>query len=125
MQAITLIGPSDWDWASMKERTVQDEVARYDVGPARFVIEFKDGHVAFNHDPDLSNEYEEDELGQVPFSRPVFVSVEYTSRPVLQRVIIGRVVPDDVWLDDDNHAPLPAKHFREEVEANPRWDWRK
>ncbi|XXF79242.1 hypothetical protein P2318_05670 [Myxococcaceae bacterium GXIMD 01537] len=80
--------------------------------------------MAFNLEPELASEYEEGELAKLPFQSPVFVVAEYSAPDILRRIVLGKLFQVDVWIDDDNHPPMPLAEFEARLVADSSWDWR-
>ncbi|MFY0582867.1 hypothetical protein ACN28S_59015 [Cystobacter fuscus] len=124
MQGVVVIGSSGDEWKRIRTKPMPGVTARYDMGDCRHVLEFPDGYIAFNLEPELANEYEDGELSGLPFRLPVLVAVEYNAPSVLRRVVLEGLFGADAWIDDDNHPPMPLAAFRERLGADPLWDWR-
>lgn len=124
MQGVVILGSSEDEWKRVRTKPMSDVVARYDVGDCRHVLEFFDGHIALNLEPELVSEYEDEELAALPFKLPVLVTAEYSSPSVMRRVVLEGLFGADAWIDDDNHPPMPLAEFKERLLADPSWDWR-
>jgi len=66
----------------------------------RYVVEYKEGYIFYDYDNRIKDEYEEDELSNIPFKEPHFIMLTYSSIGILYRVINQSNYPENIYVDN-------------------------
>lgn len=64
----------------------------------------------YNYDETL-NDFDEDELNKIPYSKPHFVTMIYTSKSCVRNVLQQDNFPSDIYIDNDFGLILPIEKF--------------
>lgn len=67
----------------------------------RLAFEFIDGRVYFDSINDVSCEYELEEIKRIPIDNPRFISLAYTSKKILKKILLQIQKIGNLMIDDD------------------------
>lgn len=114
MQWIILIGNQNLTLDRIKRVQHHNCVNSYDVGTIknRYCVDFGDDHIFYDfEDTPFLDEYENDELKNIPFKNPNFIIMTYTSLNIVREVLQQADFPNDIYVDNDFGLILPIKDF--------------
>lgn len=111
MQSIILIGNEDFSINSIIQIKHTCSINEYAVNTGRYVIEFEDGHIYYDYDDSLIDEYDKDELDKIPFVSPRFIIMTYTSEELMKRIFFQDNFLKGIYIDDDHGNIFPIKEF--------------
>ena len=111
MQWIILIGNENFKKTKKKniEHFGKNKVA--DVDSNRFVIDYENGHVFYDYVEDLINDYEEEERLLIPFLKPNFIMMIYSSEELMEEILLKENFPKGIYIDNDLGLMLPIEEF--------------
>lgn len=112
MQWVILIGNSDLDINSVRKIKHFGENKITELSPNRFVVDYGDEHVFYECVEDLINEYEEEELKEIPFDNPHFIMMTYTSEELMKKILCEDNFLKGIYVDDDNGNIVPIEQFK-------------
>ena len=111
MQWIFLIGNQSFGMKTIKNMQFLSDVISYDVSqiPGRYCVDFGEAHVFFDQDVDLIGF--EDTLSIVPFGNPSIITVTFTSRECVEKILTQKDLPQDIYVDNDHGLVMPLKEL--------------
>lgn len=102
MQSIILIGNEKFSIDNVTQINHNNSINEYFVNEGRYVIEFKDGHIYYDYDESLINDYDEYELRKIPFIGLRFILMTYSSEELMKRIFLQDNFLRDIYVDDDH-----------------------
>lgn len=114
MQWIILIGDERFDLNKIKAIEHYGSIDSYDVPEieGRYCVDFGDDHIFYDFN-DMIEDYEKDELNNIPYDNPNFVTVIYTSKNCIRNILKQDDFPDIIYVDNGFGLILPIKEFIE------------
>lgn len=76
----------------------------------RYCINFGEDHIFYDYD-EILDDFDEDELDKIPYSKPHFITMTYTSKSCVRNVLQQDNFPTDIYIDNDLGLILPVKKF--------------
>lgn len=111
MQWIILIGNEELNLNKIKSIEHFDSINSYDVHENRYCVDYGQDHVFYDYVADLDNDYEQDELSKVPFLKPRFIMMIYTSEERMRKILKQNNFLSDIYVDNDYGLIIPIKEF--------------
>ncbi|MCI8410444.1 MAG: hypothetical protein HFJ09_14435 [Lachnospiraceae bacterium] len=112
MHWIILIGDENFNMSNIKSIKHYGCVECYDVTSieGRYCVNFGEDHIFYDYDEAI-DDYNEDELNKIPYSKPHFVTMTYTSKSCVRNVLQQDNFPTDIYIDNDCGLILPIEKF--------------
>ncbi|NEW04692.1 hypothetical protein GK047_01490 [Paenibacillus sp. SYP-B3998] len=111
MQSIILIGDESFNLRAISQFGHSGSRSEYMIVPNRYVIEYENVHVYYDDINNFVNEYDEDELLKIPFIKPVFISMTYTSNELMRDILSQSFFSKNLYVDNDHGCIVPLKDF--------------
>lgn len=111
MQSIILIGDEGFNIDSIIQVKHNNSINEYTLNTGRYVVEFEDGHVYYDYDKNLINDYDEYELNKIPFISPNFICMTYTSEERLKNILQQNNFLKGIYIDNDYGLIIPIEEF--------------
>lgn len=113
VQWITLIGDEHFGLEVIRSIEHEGCLDCYDVsGMDRYCVDFGSDHIFYDCS-DAITDYSEEDLRQVPYAKPQFVTMIYTSRECVKKVLSQKNYPTKIYIDNDYGTILPIEEFIE------------
>ena len=113
MQWIILIGNEEFTLDTIKLIKHNNSVKCYDINENRYCVDYGEkGHIFYDY-ADISYDYEEDELRKIPFDKPHFIMMVYTSTELIKEILTHDNFPHGIYIDDDNGQVRSIEKFIE------------
>ncbi len=111
MQWITLIGDEEFDMSVIKSIRHYGCVECYEVPDikGRYCVDFGTEHIFYDYD-DAVDDFEAD-LNIIPYMKPQFITMIYTSKRCVRNVLQQDNFPTNIYVDNDCGLILPIKKF--------------
>ena len=112
MRWIILIGNENFDLNTIKAVEHYESIDSYDVTEikGRYCVDFGDDHIFYDF-RDIIEDYEKDELNQIPYDNPSFIMMIYTSKNRIRAVLKQDNFPDNIYVDNDFGLIVSIKKF--------------
>ena len=113
MQYIILIGDETLTLDSVKSIIHCDSVNSYDVTEInnRYCVNFGSDHIFYDYEGSSTEDYEENDLKRIPFTKPNFIVMVYTSKERMKKVIQQENFLQDIYIDNDLGLIVPLEEF--------------
>lgn len=111
MQSIILIGTEKFSIDSIIQVKHTNSINEYLLKMGRYVVEFEDGHIYYDYDEGLINDYDKYEREKIPFISPHFISMTYTSEGLMKRILLQNNFLKGIYVDDDHGMIIPIEEF--------------
>lgn len=113
MQWITLIGDENFSLNTIKAMEHHGSISCYDVPEmkARYCVDYGNDHIFYDDQGTLIGDYEETDLIKIPFKKPYFVIMTYTSEEILKRVLQQNNFLDGIYVDNGYDLIVPIEEF--------------
>jgi hypothetical protein len=113
VQYIILIGDEKLNLDRIKAIEHDGSINRFDVTElgSRHCVDYGDDHIFYDDEGDSLEGYEEVDLDKLPFDRPHFVVMTYTSEERMKKVLQRSSFPTGIYIDNDYGAILPISEF--------------
>ncbi|TCS94299.1 hypothetical protein [Hazenella coriacea] len=111
MHSIILIGDENFGIESVTQVSHAGNVKGYMLNKTRYVVEFEDGHIYYDFIADIIDEYDEEELLQIPFASPHFITMTYTSETLMMRTLLQNDFLRGIYIDNDHGMIIPIEEF--------------
>lgn len=110
MNSIILIGDDKLSVSNLEKTDFENCICvnRTDSGLA---LEFIDGRIYFDILEDVSYEYEPDEIKKIPIVNPRFVSLAFSSKELLKKVLLKIDHFESLIVDDDMGNIIPYNDY--------------
>ncbi len=79
--------------------------------PNRIVVDYENEHVFYEYSEDVINDYENEELKLIPFNKPHFIIMTYTSEELMKRILRQNNFFKGIYVDDNSGKILPIEQF--------------
>ena len=114
MQYIILIGDEKFELNAIKAIEHFGSIGSYDVTEieGRYCVDFGEDHIFYDFD-NIIEDYEKDELNNIPYANPNFITMIYTSKNCIRNILKQDDFPDNIYVDNDFGFILPIKEFIE------------
>jgi hypothetical protein len=115
MKWINLIGNEQFNLNTIKSIEHYDSIKRYDVPEIknRYCVDYGErGHIFYDY-ADIMSDYEEDELRKIPFDKPHFIMMVYTSSELIKAILTQNNFLREIYVDDTYGQILPIDKFIE------------
>jgi len=113
MQYIILIGDETLTLDSIKSIDHCDSVNSYDVTELdnRHCVNFGSDHIFYDYEGSSTEDYEENDLKKIPFTKPNFIVMVYTSEERMKKVIHQENFLRGIYIDNDFGVIAPIEEF--------------
>lgn len=111
MRWLILIGDDSFSINTLKSIKYNGCVECYDVTgvEGRYCIDFGEDHIFYDYN---QNTLEfSDVLTEIPFIKPNFITMIYTSKERVKKVLQQKDFPNNIYIDNDYGLVLPIKEF--------------
>lgn len=101
MKWIILIGDEKFGLDSLRyiEYTGDNKVS--DINSEKFIVDYGRDFVSFEYANDIIEDYEVDELKNLPFKTPHFIMMTYSSEELMEEIISQDNFVKNVYVDED------------------------
>ncbi len=111
MQWIILVGNENFNLDTIKSIEHYGSIDSYEVDETRYCVDYGRDHVFYDSSDDTTNDYEEEELLKIPFEKPHFIVMIYTSKELMKKILQQDNYLRDIYVDNDNGCILPIEEF--------------
>ena len=115
MKWIILIGNEEFTLDSIKSIEHYDSVKCYDVTEVgnRYCVDYdKKGHIYYDY-CDILSDYTKNELKELPFDKPHFIMMIYTSFDLIEKILTQKNFLRGIYVDDDSGHIITIEKFIE------------
>lgn len=101
MKWIILIGDEKFELDSLRyiEYTGDNKVS--DIDSEKFIVDYGKDYVSFEYANDIIEDYEVDELKNLPFKTLHFIMMTYSSKELMEEIISQDNFVKNVYVDED------------------------
>ncbi|MCG8542538.1 MAG: hypothetical protein MJA82_21785 [Clostridia bacterium] len=100
MNSVILIGDDRLLLSSLEKISFKNCIGMNRINNS-LALEFIEGRVYFDYNEDISKDYELYEIECIPINNPKFISLTYSSKSVLKKVLLQISRFDNLIIDDD------------------------
>jgi len=111
MRWIILIGNEKLTINAVKSIEHYGCISSHDVDETRYCVDYGTDHIFYDYEGDTFEDYEQEELDKIPFQKPHFMMMTYTSEERMKEVIQQDNFLRDVYIDNDYGLILPIEEF--------------
>ena len=113
MQWIILIGDEKLSLNTIKAIKHDNCVRSYDVTEidGRYCVDFGEDHIFYDFDNNVVNDFSDDDLKKIPFKKPHFMMMVYTSEERMKKVIQQDNFLRGIYVDNDYGLIVPIEEF--------------
>jgi hypothetical protein len=113
MKWIILIGDEKFDLNAIKGVEHYGSVCCYEVVDIqdRYCVDYGEDHIFYDYNNTVINDYEGDELNEIPFTNPHFIMMAYTSDKLVRNVLSQNNFLKNIWIDNDNGIIVSIEDF--------------
>lgn len=111
MQWITLIGDENFDISTIKSLNHYGCIECYDVPgmEGRYFVNYGEDHIFYDYD-ETPDDFEDD-LSKIPYTKPHFITMIYTSKSCVRSVLQQDNFPTNIYINNDYGLILPIEKF--------------
>ena len=111
MQWIILVGNENLSLGTIENMKFIGSKKVAQVSKERIVVDYGEDHVFFDYANDIINDYEEDELLLLPFEKPRFIMMTFSSTFILKKILTDNNFPNKLYIDDDQGNILKIEDY--------------
>ncbi|OWA33547.1 hypothetical protein B9G55_19490 [Saccharibacillus sp. O16] len=111
MQWIILIGDETFNIHSIHSIKHFGENTVSGIEDNRFVVDYGEEHIFYHFSENIINDYEPEELQQIPFQNPRFILMIYKSKELMKKVLSQDNFVRGIYVDDDHGLILPIEEY--------------
>jgi len=115
MRWITLIGDESLCLDTIKKIEFYGSISRYEVTGIRnrYCVDYGNDHMFYDYLGDSVGDYDEQDLKIIPFHKPHFIMIVYTSRERMNIVLKQNNFPKGIYVDNGNGHIIPIEELIE------------
>lgn len=112
MKWIILIGGESFGIDTIKSMEHFGSVRCFEVNGVenRYCVDFGDEHIFYDYG-EIAYDYGEDELSKVPYENLHFITMVYSSKDTVKKVLTQSNFPGDIYIDNDHGLLVPFDEF--------------
>lgn len=107
MKWIILIGDEKFNLEFIKEIDHYGCIYMRDSGIDRVVVDYEKEHIFYDYVEELVNDYDNEELSNIPFLNPKFIMMICTSDELMKKILLQDNYLKGIHVDDDNGLIIP------------------
>ena len=113
MQWITLIGDKNLNLSAIKKIEHHGSTGCYDVleMQARYCVDYGQEHIFYDDQGEAIGDYEETDLIKIPFEKPHFVMMVYTSEELMKKVLQQNNFLTGIYVDNGYNLIVTIEEF--------------
>ena len=113
MQYIILIGDENLTLDSVKAINHYGSKHCHDVPEIRdrYCVDYGPDHIFYDYEKSIVNDLEKEDLNKIPFLKPHFITMVYTSKKRMEKVLRQDNFLRGIYVDNDYGLILPIEEF--------------
>ena len=113
MQYVILIGSEELTLASVKSIEHYGCTHCYDVPEIgeRYCVDYGEDHIFYDFAESIVNDFDKEDLEKIPFKKPHFITMVYTSEERVKKVIQQNNFLRGIYVDNGYGRLLPIEEF--------------
>jgi hypothetical protein len=117
---IILIGDESLTLKSIEQLAHHESTDRYYVYDTRYAVMYKDSHIFYDYDEDITDYTHEGEEVELPYKRPRFITMVFGAQERLKKIFKTEKFPSCIYVDDTalDKKIVPLQEFIDNID-----DW--
>ena len=109
----TVIGDEKLNLDAIKSIEHYGSISSHDVTELRdrYCVDYGVDHIFYDYQGDSMGDYEEDDLKKIPFKKPHFIMMVYTSEELIKKVLRQDNFLRGIYVDNDYDLIIPIEEF--------------